>query len=86
MRTVKSHWYLWTVPTDVINKSVLIAGVGVLAELEADGTLLMSNEHCWHGVQRSVGWDSRMARGHGQVRAMFDCLCPLCIRSFFLAA
>lgn len=86
MRTVKSHWYLWTVPTDVTNKSVLIAGVGVLAEREADGTLLMSNEHGWHGVQRSVGWDSGMAQCHGQVRGMFDHLCPLRIRSFFLAA
>lgn len=61
MCAVRSHWYLWTVPTDVTNKSPLIAGVGVLAGTEADGTLLMSNEHCWHRAPRGVWWDSRIA-------------------------
>lgn len=86
VRAVKSHWYLWSVPTDVTNRSVLIAEVGALAVVEADGTLLVSNEHCWQSSEECLDqWDSGVAQCRGQVRGIFAHLCPLRIHSFFLA-
>lgn len=71
MRAVKSRWYLWSVPTDVTNRSVLIAEVGALAVVGADGTLLISNEHCWQSREECLRQgDSGVALCHGQVRGI----------------
>lgn len=81
---VKSRWYLWSVPTDVTNRSVLIAEVGALAVVGADGTLLISKEHCWQSSEECLRqWDSGVALCHGQVRGIF--VLSVFIPFFFLA-
>lgn len=54
VRAVKSHWYLWSVPADVPDSSVMVAEAGALAAVAADGTLLISNERCWQSSEECL--------------------------------